>query len=67
MNATELIDYIIKNDKSAEILEKLECHHIKEYKTEFRCGLPSHSSKDAISLKRETLKTKIYQSDSNII
>ncbi|HEY8889819.1 MAG TPA: DNA primase [Clostridium sp.] len=67
MNATELIDYIIKNDKSAEILEKLECHHIKEYKTEFRCGLPSHSSKDAVSLKRETLKTKIYQSDSNII
>jgi len=67
MNANELIQYILDNDKTVYILENLGCHHLKEYSKEYRCGLPSHSSKDAISVKKQTLKTKIYQSDSNII
>jgi len=67
MTANELIQYILDNDKTVYILENLGCHHLKEYSKEYRCGLPSHSSKDAISVKKETLKTKIYQSDSNII
>jgi DNA primase len=67
MTANELIQYIIDNDKIIEILESLGCHHLKEYGKEYRCGLPTHSSKDAISVKKETLKTKVFQSDSNII
>jgi len=67
LTANELIQYIIDNDKVEEILEDLGCHHLKEYAKEYRSGLPSHSSKDAISVKKETLKTKIFQSDSNII
>lgn len=67
MTAHELIQYIIDNDKIKGILEDLSCHHIKEYGKEYRAGLPNHSSKDNISVKIETLKTKIYQSDSKII
>lgn len=67
MTANELIQYIIDNDKIEYILEDLGCHHIKEYAKEYRSGLPSHSSKDAISIKKETLKIKIFQSDSSII
>jgi len=67
MTANELIQYIIDNDKILNILEDLGCHHLKEYSKEYRCGLPTHSSKDAISVKKETLKTKVFQSDSNII
>ena len=67
MTANELIQYIIDNDKILNILEDLGCHHLKEYGKEYRCGLPTHSSKDAISIKKETLKTKVFQSNSNII
>jgi DNA primase len=67
MTANELIQYIIDNDKITLILEDLKCHHLKEYSKEYRCGLPTHLSKDAISVKKETLKMKIFQSDSNII
>lgn len=67
MTANELIQYIIDNEKIIPILEDLGCHHIKEYTKEYRSGLPSHSSKDNISIKKETLKIKIYQSDSNIV
>lgn len=67
MTAHELIQYIIDNDKIEYILENLGCHHIKEYGKEYRAGLPNHSSKDAISIKKETLKTKVFQSDSKIL
>lgn len=67
MNATELIEHIIQNDKTIEILENLECHHIKEYNKEFRCGLKGHSSKTAVAVKKDTLKVKVFQSDSKIL
>ena len=67
MIAYELIQYIIDNDKIEDILEDLGCHHIKKYGKEYRAGLPNHSSKDSISIKILTLKTRVYQSDSNII
>jgi len=67
MTANDLIQYIMENDKIKDILEDLGCHHLKEYTKEYRCGLPSHSSKGNISIKKDTLKTKIYQSDNNII
>ena len=67
MIAYELIQYIIDNDKIEDILEDLGCHHIKKYGKEYRSGLPNHSNKDSVSVKILTLKTRIYQSDSNII
>ncbi len=67
MTANELIQYIIDNDKIRNILEDLGCHHLKEYTKEYRCGLPSYSSKNNVSIKKDTLKIKIYQSDNNTI
>lgn len=67
MTANELIQYIIDNDKVKYTLEELGCHHIKLYTKEYRAGLPNHLSKNNIAIKKDTLKIKIFQSDSNII
>ena len=67
MTANEIIQYLIDNDKIFKILENLECHHIKEYKNEFRCGLKNYSSKNNVSIKKDSLKIKIFQSDGKTI
>ena len=67
MTAIELIQYIIDNNLIQKVLDNLGCHGLKEYSTEYRCGLPGHKNKTSISIKKDTLKTKIYQSDSGVI
>ena len=67
MTSIELKQYILDNDKLQEIIKDLECHSLKEYTKEFRCGLPNHSSKNNIAINKETLGTKIFQSDSETI
>lgn len=66
MKTYELTDYIINNNKIEEILEAVGCHHIKSYTKEFRCGLPNYSNPTSISVKKETLKVKIYTSNNKI-
>lgn len=65
MLSYELIEYIIKNDKTEYILEKLGCHDIKEHPREFRAGLPDRPNKTALSVKKETLKIKIYNANND--
>ena len=48
------------------ILEKLDCHSIKEYTTEFRCGLPGHESKNKVSVKKDSLLCMVYGSENTI-
>lgn len=67
MTSIELKQYILDNDKIREIINSLDCHDLKEYTKEFRCGLPNHSSTNNIAINKETLGIKIFQSDSEII
>lgn len=67
MTSIELKNYILDNNKLQEVLHSLDCHNIKEYTKEYRAGLPNHNSKTSIAINKETLSTKIFQSDSEII
>ena len=67
MTAIELIEYVINNNLINVIIDNLGCHDLKEYSTELRCGLPGHKNKTSIAIKKDTLKIKIFQSDSGII
>lgn len=67
MTSVELKQYILENDKLLEIIKDLDCHGVKEYTKEYRSGLPGHSSTNNIAINKETLGTKIFQSDSETI
>ena len=67
MTAIELIQYIIDNNLIEKVIDDLGCHDLKEYSTEFRCGLPGRKNKTSVVIKKETLKTRIYQSDGDIV
>lgn len=67
MTAIEIIQYIIDKNLINTILDDLGCHDLKEYSTEYRSGMPGHKNKTSIAIKKDTLKTKIFQSDSGII
>jgi len=67
MTAIEIIQHIIDNNLTNKIIDDLGCHDFKEYSTEYRCGMPNSTNKTNIAIKKDTLKTKIYQSDSKII
>ncbi|CAG7840053.1 DNA primase [Clostridium haemolyticum] len=66
MLAYELKKYIIEKDKIMNILESIECHGIKTYPKEYRCGLPKHSNTTSVAIKKDTLKVKIFTSDKKI-
>lgn len=67
MTAIELIQYIIDNNLIQKVIDDLGCHDLKEYSTEFRCGLPGRKNKTSVVIKKETLKTRIYQPDSELV
>jgi len=67
MTAIDIIQYIIDNNLTNKIIDDLGCHDFKEYSTEYRCGMPKSTNKTNIAIKKDTLKTKIFQSDSKII
>ena len=67
MTAIEIIQHIIDNNLTNKIIDDLGCHDFKEYSTEYRCGMPNSTNKTNIAIKKDTLKTKIFQSDSKII
>jgi DNA primase len=66
--ADELLEYIFQNDKVVFILETIDCHHITSHSPkEYRCGLPNHNNRTAVSVKKsETLKTTIYSEEETI-
>ncbi len=67
MNAHDLKQYIIENNKIQDILNDLGCHSFKEYTKEYRCGLPSHNSSNNVVINKETLSLKVFKSDSETV
>jgi len=67
MLASELIEYIIENNKIEDVLTSLGCHHINsQSQLEYRCALPNHNNKTSVSVKKETLKIRIYSEDETV-
>lgn len=66
MDVNELKKYIIENDKTKEVLEGLGCFNIKTYTKEYRCGSPKHNNSTSISVRRDSLKIKIYGRDNKV-
>ncbi len=62
--ADELKQYIIDNNKTIDILEKLGCYSIKEYNKDYRAGLLEYCSKNAISITKDTLSVRVFKSNS---
>lgn len=68
MNANDLVKYIYDNDKIKYVLENLDCVHISERTTEFRCGLPNDTSRTRVRIKKnEYLNITIFQANDEII
>jgi len=65
VDANELKQYIIDNNKISLVLEKVGCHGIKEYNTEYRAALPNKTNTTAVTVKKENLFTAINSSDVN--
>lgn len=66
MNAYELKQYIIDNDKTIEVLEGLGCTNIKPYSKEYRCSTPICDNATATRIKKETLKVRSFASDKEM-
>jgi hypothetical protein len=66
--ANELLEYIYQNEKVIFVLEGIGCHHITSHSPkEYRCGLPNHTNKTSVSVKKsETLKITIYSEEETI-
>lgn len=56
----DLKKYIIENNKLIEILEIIGCHGIKEYKDQYRCGLPNSKDTTKVRIYKDSLKVKVY-------
>lgn len=66
MNTYELKQYIVDNNKTKELLEKLECTNIKEYTKEYRCSTVKCSSSTATRIKKDNLKIRVFADDKEI-
>lgn len=64
MDALQLKEYIIENESIPHILESLNCHSVKKYQNEYRCAMPDKTNTTAISVKADSLKTKMYAKDN---
>jgi hypothetical protein len=66
--ANELLEYIYQNEKVIFVLEGIGCHHITSHSLqEYRCGLPNHTNKTSVCVKKsETLKITIYSEEETI-
>mgnify|MGYP004634752887 FL=1 len=67
MNANELKEYIIKNNKISLVLEKVGCHDIKEYHSEYRAALPDKTNPTAVTVKKDNLFTAVNSSDLSFV
>lgn len=66
MNAYELKQYIIDNNKIVDVLEGLECTNIKPYTKEYRFSTPICNNATATRIKKDTLKVKSFSSDKEM-
>lgn len=60
MNASELKQYIIDNDKIPEVLEGLGCTNIKTYPKEYRCSSIFSDNSSALSIKKNSAYVRSY-------
>lgn len=65
INADELKEYIIENNCIEQILLSLECHGLREYRSEWRAALPQGNNKTAICVKKDSLSVTIRSSEEN--
>lgn len=64
MKAHDLKKYIIEDANRINlILESIDCHGIKAYENDFRCGLPNHHNTTSVRVRKTTLAVAIYLSD----
>jgi DNA primase len=63
MDASELKDYIIENNKTEDILTALGCHKIRKHGNEIRCALPNHNNPTSVCVKTDTLSVIVYSDD----
>lgn len=63
MNAVELKNYIIENDKIEDILIALGCHKLRRNDNEIRCALPNHNNPTSVRVKLDTLSTTVFSDD----
>lgn len=63
MDAVELKEYIINNDKIEDILLTLGCHKIKKNGDEIRCALPNHNNATSVCVKVNSLSITVYSDD----
>lgn len=67
MIASELIKYIIDNEKIETVLNDLKCHSIKNHAKEYRCGLNGHHNKTSVVVNSETGKIRVYHSENETV
>lgn len=63
MDACELTQYIIDNNKIEDVLVAIGCFKIKKYNNEYRCGCDKYPTPTSIRIK-DTLKVKVFSSNS---
>lgn len=62
--AHDLKTYIASDNKLIHIiLESLNCHSIREYSQEIRCGMPNRQNKTAVSIKKDSLSVSVYTNE----
>jgi len=66
LNSEKIKQHIIDNDLISDILEKLDCHSIKQYSKEYRCALPNKTNSSAVAIKRDSLYISVYTEDESI-
>jgi DNA primase len=65
MDAADLKEYIVKNDKIEYILESLNCHKINVNPKDIRCALPNHKNSSSVSVNKKTLSVTAYDDEIN--
>lgn len=65
MNAYELKDYIINNNKLFEVLEGIGCTNIKNFTKEYRCSTPLNTKANSTAVRKNNLKVIIYANDNS--
>jgi DNA primase len=60
MNAQEIKEFILENNKIEEILEEIECHSIKPHSDYWTCGNKNGDNRSAITIYRDNLHVENY-------
>ena len=66
MDAIDLKQYIIENNKIIDILEHIGCHKITDRGNEIRCALPNHNNATSVRIKKDTLYIRSFDDTFNM-